>query len=89
MILKKITNKTKAIMPVHLTGRVSKMKEITNLAKNNIKIIEDAAQSIGSKYHNKMSGSFGEVACFSAHPLKNLNAVGDAGYLVTNDKKFI
>ncbi len=87
-IEKKITNKTKAIMPVHLTGRVSKMKEITNLAKKyNIKIIEDAAQSIGSKYHNKMSGSFGEVACFSAHPLKNLNAVGDAGYLVTNDKK--
>ena len=77
-------------MPVHLTGRVSKMKEIIYLAKKyKIEIIEDAAQSIGSKYRNKMSGSFGKIACFSAHPLKNLNAIGDAGYLVTDDKEFI
>ncbi len=87
-IEKKITRKTKAIMPVHLTGRVSKMKEIIYLAKKyKIEIIEDAAQSIGSKYRNKMSGSFGKIACFSAHPLKNLNAIGDAGYLVTDDKR--
>ena len=83
----KITKKTKAIMPVHLTGRVAKMNEILEIAKKNkIEIIEDAAQSIGSKYYDKMSGSFGKVSCFSAHPLKNLNAIGDSGYLITNDK---
>ena len=83
----KITKRTKAIMPVHLTGRVAKMNEILKIAKKNkLEIIEDAAQSIGSKYYGKMSGSFGKVECFSAHPLKNLNAVGDSGYLTTNDK---
>ena len=85
-IEKKITNKTKAIMPVHLTGRVCEMNPIQKISKKyNIPIIEDAAQSIGSRYFNKQSGSFGEVGCFSAHPLKNLNACGDAGFLVTNN----
>ena len=76
-------------MPVHLTGRVSKMKEIIYLAKTGkIENRRCHAQSIGSKYRNKMSGSFGKIACFSAHPLKNLkNAIGDAGYLVTDDKR--
>ena len=55
--------------------------------KYNIKIIEDAAQSIGSRYNNKPAGSFGEIGCFSAHPLKNLNAIGDGGYIVTNKAK--
>ena len=52
----------------------------------NIPIIEDCAQSIMSKYKNKMSGAWGDIGCFSAHPLKNLNAIGDAGYLTTNNK---
>ena len=83
-----ISKKTKAIMPVHLTGRISEMNEINRIAKKyNIPVIEDAAQSIGSKYHNKPAGSLGTIGCFSAHPLKNLNAIGDAGYLTTNDKK--
>lgn len=83
-----ITKKTKAIMPVHLTGRISEMFEITRIAnKYNIPVIEDAAQSIGSLYNNRPSGSLGEVGCFSAHPLKNLNAIGDAGYLTTNSNK--
>lgn len=82
-----ITKKTKAIMPVHLTGRVSEMNEINKIAsKFNIPVIEDAAQSIGSKYHDNPCGSLGDVGCFSAHPLKNLNAIGDAGYLTTNSK---
>ena len=55
--------------------------------KYNIPIIEDAAQAIGSKYNNRLSGSFGKVGCFSTHPLKNLNSCGDGGILVTNDKK--
>jgi len=88
LIEKKITNKTKAIMPVHLTGRICDMKEIVHLSKKySIPIIEDSAQSIGSKYYNRPSGSFGLVGCFSAHPLKNLNAIGDSGYLVTNNKQ--
>ncbi len=87
LIEKAITKKTKAIMPVHLTGRVCKMKKIISLSRQyNIPIIEDAAQSIGSKYYGKPSGSFGKVACFSTHPLKNLNAVGDGGFLTTNDQ---
>ncbi len=81
-----ITKKTKAIMPVHLTGRICDMKKILKISKKyKIPVVEDAAQSIGSKYYNLPSGSFGEVSCFSAHPLKNLNACGDAGFLVTNN----
>ena len=87
MIEKKITKKTKAIMPVHLTGRMCSMDKILKISKEyNIPIIEDCAQSIMSKYKNKMSGAWGDIGCFSAHPLKNLNAIGDAGYLTTNNK---
>ena len=76
-------------MPVHLTGRVCEMNEIKRISKKyGIPIIEDAAQSIGSKYHGHPSGSFGEISCFSAHPLKNLNACGDAGFFVTNNSSF-
>ena len=83
-----ITKKTKIIMPVHLTGRMCDMIKIKNIAKkNNLKIIEDAAQSVGAKINNITAGSAGDVGCFSAHPLKNLNAIGDSGYLTTNDKK--
>ena len=82
-----ITKKTKAIMPVHLTGRICEMKKIKSISeKYNIPIIEDAAQSIGSKYYGKPAGSFGQIGCFSTHPLKNLNAIGDGGFLTTNDK---
>ena len=88
LIERAITNKTKAIMPVHLCGRVAEMDKIMEIAKKyNLRVIEDAAQSIGSKFENKMSGSIGDVGCFSAHPLKNLSALGDSGYLTTNDKK--
>ena len=88
-IEKKITKKTKAIMPVHLTGRICEMNEIIKISKKySIPIIEDAAQSIGSKYYNKSSGTFGDIGCFSAHPLKNLNACGDAGFFVTNNYNF-
>lgn len=86
-IIKKITKKTKAIMPVHLSGRPCKMDKILSISKKyNIPVIEDAAQAIGTKFKNKFIGTFGKVGCFSAHPLKNLNAMGDSGYLVTNDR---
>ena len=87
-IEEKITKKTKAIMPVHLTGRVCNMDKILKIAKKfNLKVIEDAAQAIGSKFKGKYAGTFGDIGCFSAHPLKNLNAIGDSGYLVTNNRK--
>ena len=87
-IEEKITEKTKAIMPVHLTGRVCKMDKIQKIASRyNLKIIEDAAQAIGSKYNGIHAGNFGDFGCFSAHPLKNLNAIGDGGYLTTRSPK--
>jgi len=82
-----ITEKTKAIMPVHLTGRMCDMDPIMDIAKKyDLLVIEDAAQSVGSKYKGKLSGSIGDVGCFSTHPLKNLNACGDGGFLTTNDE---
>ena len=67
----KINSKTKAIMPVHLTGRMCEMDRIMKIAKtNNLKVIEDCAQSIGSIFKGKKSGSYGELGAFSAHPLK-------------------
>lgn len=81
-----ISPKTKAIMPVHLTGRMARMDEIKAIAdRHGVPIIEDAAQAIGSRYQNRASGKWGQVGCFSTHPLKNLNACGDGGFLVTDD----
>lgn len=86
---KSISSKTKALILVHLTGRMCKMDDIKNIIKNTkIKIIEDCAQSILSKYKNSYSGTFSDIACFSAHPLKNLNAIGDAGFILTNNEKY-
>lgn len=86
LIEEKITTCTKAIIPVHLTGKPADMDPIIGLAKKyNLKIIEDAAQAIGAEYHNKRVGSFGDAGCFSLHPLKTLNACGDAGVITTND----
>lgn len=82
-----ITPRTKAIMPVHLTGRVCRMDEIMDIAnRHDLVVIEDAAQAIGSTYKGRMSGAVGHFGCFSAHPLKNLNALGDGGFVTTNDK---
>ena len=88
LIEKAITKKTKVIMPVHLTGRVCDMERILKIAKKyNLQVLEDAAQAVGSKFAGKFSGTFGTIGCFSAHPLKNLNAIGDSGYLTTNSSK--
>lgn len=85
-VLRVLTSKTKAIMPVHLTGRLCKMEEFESLSRESgVPIVEDAAQSVGSTYNDRSSGSWGVAGCFSGHPLKNLAAVGDAGYLVTSD----
>ncbi len=87
LIERSITKKTRAIMPVHWTGKICKMTEIQKIAKKyKLKIIEDSAQGMGSYYKNKHAGSFSDIAAFSAHPLKNLNAIGDAGFVLTNKK---
>jgi len=82
-----ITSKTKAIMPVHLYGQLSPMKEISEIAKeNNLLIIEDAAQAHGAR--NKkgiLAGNLGDVAGFSFYPTKNLGGLGDGGAITTND----
>ena len=86
-IEKLITKKTKAIVPVHLYGRSCDMDRITQIAKKyNLIIIEDAAQSFGAKYKNKMVGTFGTAGCFSLHPLKSLGGAGDGGFVATNNK---
>ncbi len=83
-----ITSKTKAIIPVHLTGKVADMNPILAIAsKRGIPVVEDSAQAVGAKYFGKAAGALGNAGCFSLHPLKNLNACGDAGIITTNDDK--
>ena len=85
---KKINSNTRAIMPVHLYGNPSNMKDIKNIIKNkNIKIIEDCAQAHGAKIKNQHVGTIGEIGTFSFFPGKNLGAFGDGGAIVTNSKK--
>jgi len=85
-IEKVITKNTKAIIPVHLYGRVANMDMILKIAKkHNLFIIEDCAQSIGAKYNNRFCGTIGDIGCFSFFPTKNLGAYGDGGMIVTND----
>jgi dTDP-4-amino-4,6-dideoxygalactose transaminase len=80
-----ITSKTKAIMVVHLYGKVCEMDPILAIAKRyNLKVIEDCAQSHGAKYKGSLSGSFGDYAAHSFYPTKNLGALGDAGAVTTN-----
>lgn len=82
----KITPKTKAIIVVHLYGQASNMTEIKKIAeKHNLKLIEDCAQSHGAHHGNKMTGSFGDIGCFSFYPTKNLGCFGDGGAITTND----
>jgi dTDP-4-amino-4,6-dideoxygalactose transaminase len=84
----KITSKTKAIIPVHLFGQCADMDPILALAKeHNLRVIEDAAQSIGSKYKGRQSGTMGDFGTYSYFPSKNLGGFGDGGMLVTNDDK--
>ena len=84
-----ITPKTKAIMPVHLHGRVADMRAISAIAsKYSINIIEDAAQAHGAQHDGKRAGSFGDIGCFSFYPGKNLGAYGEGGAAVTNNPEF-
>ncbi len=83
----KITDKTKAIIPVHLYGQVADMKPIVEIArKHGLKVIEDGAQAISAQYSDgRCAGTIGDIGCFSFFPSKNLGGYGDGGMVVTND----
>ena len=87
-IEKKITSKTKAIMCVHLYGKPCNMNAINKIArKYNINVIEDSAQAFGASYYNKRVGTLADIGVFSFYPTKNLGGIGDAGIIITNNKK--
>jgi len=86
---KKITSRTKAVIPVHLYGQSCDMDSIIQIAsQHNIKIIEDAAQAIGAQYKDgRFAGTIGDIGCFSFFPSKNLGCFGDGGMVTTNNKE--
>lgn len=85
-----ITKRTRAIIPVHLTGRPAKMKDILDIAqRRDLFVLEDAAQAVGASLHGKRVGSWGHAACFSLHPLKNLHAFGDGGMVTSQDPELL
>ncbi|MCK5214156.1 MAG: DegT/DnrJ/EryC1/StrS family aminotransferase [Candidatus Omnitrophica bacterium] len=84
-----ITPRTKAIMPVHLTGHPADMGSIMDIAKKHkLFVVEDCAQAVCAEYHGKRVGSIGDMGCYSLHPLKTLNACGDGGIVTTNNKEY-
>lgn len=84
----KITSRTKAVLAVHLYGQASNMQPVMEIVrKYNLRLIEDCAQSHGACFRGKMTGTFGDIGCFSFYPSKNLGAFGDAGAVVTDDEK--
>lgn len=86
-IEEKITERTKAILAVHLYGQASDMEPVVSLCrKYGLKLVEDCAQSHGACYQGKMTGTFGDIGCFSFYPSKNLGGFGDGGAIVTNDE---
>ena len=83
-----ITKKTKAVIPVHLNGRVCDMEKLMEIAqKHNLIVIEDSAQALGAEFNGKMAGTLGTASCYSFYPAKLLGAFGDAGAVATNDEK--
>lgn len=88
-IEEKITDKTKAVMVVHLYGQAAKMDRITEICrKHDLRLIEDCAQSHGAEYQGRMTGTFGDIGCFSFYPTKNLGAFGDGGAIVTDREEY-
>ena len=90
LIQKKITKRTKAIVPMHWGGHLCNMEKIKKIyKKNKLYIVEDAAQAFGASYNGKKSGTFSDVAAFSMNPMKCLNGYGEGGLVATNNKKFM
>ena len=89
LVEKAITNKTKAIVPVHFTGYMTDMEKLNKIGeKHNLPIVEDACQGILAAQNGKYSGTWGVCGAFSLHPLKNLNVWSDGGIIITDDKAF-
>lgn len=87
LIEQRITDKTRAIIPVHLFGQMARMDPIMEIAeRHGLAVIEDAAQAIGAEQDQKPAGSTGRLGCFSFYPTKNLGAFGDGGLVTTNDE---
>jgi len=87
LIEEKITEKTRAIIPVHLFGQLAQMKAIMEVARrHNLAVIEDAAQSIGASQNGTKCGNFGNCGCFSFYPTKNLGGFGDGGLVTTGSE---
>ena len=85
-----ITDKTKAVMVVHLYGNICDMDRVTQICKkHNLKLVEDCAQSHGAKWKGKLAGTFGDAGCFSFYPSKNIGAFGDAGAVISSDPELI
>lgn len=83
-----ISNHTRAILPVHLTGRPAEMDAILEIAqKRRLHVVEDAAQAVGAEYRERKVGTMGVIGCFSLHPFKTLGACGDGGVVTTNDER--
>jgi len=83
-----VTDRTRAVIPVHWSGRPCNMAALLDVAKKHgIHIVEDACHALQAEYHGKRCGSFGTTGCFSFHPLKNLNVWGDGGIITTNDSE--
>jgi dTDP-4-amino-4,6-dideoxygalactose transaminase len=82
-----ITPRTKAVLPVHLNGRICNMERLLDIAdKHGIRVIEDAAQALGGRYGDRRGGSFGHAGCFSFYPFKTLGGFGDGGAITTDDE---
>lgn len=89
-IEEKITEKTKAIIPVHLFGQLAQMKPIIQIAKRHkLAVVEDAAQAIGAIQDGTICGNFGDCGCFSFYPTKNLGGFGDGGLVISNNEKLV
>ncbi len=85
---RKITSRTKAVIPVHLYGQPAEMDALMALAgAKGLKVIEDCAQSLGATYKGRVTGTIGDAGCISFFPTKNLGAFGDGGMIITNDEK--
>ena len=83
-----VTTRTKAIVPVHLNGRMCDMDSVMEVAERyNLFVIEDAAQAVGAQYRGRYAGSFGQMGCFSMHPLKLLSVPGDGGFISAQDQE--
>jgi dTDP-4-amino-4,6-dideoxygalactose transaminase len=85
-VAKRVTSRTRAIMPVHLYGQCANMDELWSIAEeHDVTIIEDAAQAIGAEWRGTKTGTLGGLSCFSFYPSKNLGTYGDAGLVTTNN----